>query len=144
MQFIGVVCGRCEQARWFTKPLTDSVGCGVFLQQRCFATSVFSANFPYPSPPCGSFFTDIFSFCVGFMAGLRRRTSYGCVILSRGCLPKVKDPGYSKHPAPIHRCSCFKIVETLKETTTIYSAHSLNSKKTVPHPSLTNRNSPKS
>ena len=34
--------------------------------------------------------------------------------------------------------------KTLKETMTIYSAHSLKSKKTVPHPSLTNTNSPKS
>lgn len=45
------------------------------------------------------------------MAGLHGCTNHGSVILSRGCLPKVEDPVYSRHQTSTYRRSCFKIVE---------------------------------
>ena len=58
------------------------------------------------STPYSSFSTDILQcdgclfvlFLWGLMAGLRSCTSHGGTIQSRGWLPKVETPGYSRHP----------------------------------------------
>ena len=62
------------------------------------------------SPPYGSFSTVMgacsFQFLWGLMAGLHSCTSHGGTIKSRGWLPKVEIPGYSRHPTAIKQSSC--------------------------------------
>ena len=65
------------------------------------------------STPYSSFSTDILQcdgclfvlFLWGLMAGLRSCTSHGGTIQSRGWLPKVETPGYSRHPTAINPLS---------------------------------------
>ena len=74
-----------------------------------------SVIFSKPSSnPYSSFSTDILQcdgclfvlFLWGLMAGLRSCTSHGGTIQSRGWLPKVETPGYSRHPTAIKQSSC--------------------------------------
>ena len=65
------------------------------------------------STPYSSFSTDILQcdgclfvlFLWGLMAGLCSCTSHGGTIQSRGWLPKVETPGYSRHPTAINPLS---------------------------------------